>query len=283
MTHPTIKSCCLSIALLASMGTHASAQPDSERDNTLKGPSVPKETLNTLGTTDMNGYFTPVEGRPELAAFALITNDPNHLEAARDLENKRIFDLTIYLVDEIDTVREITDSITAGNQTASQILLAQLRQRFEPELPRDPHAPQLADMLTQDQLAEFNRILDDYWLRWASAQSDTMNLKPNSDAYKKIENQLNNQLFQQDIQQAYQNSLKRYRDSLDAIYSAIQPTDEQRAQIRELMISHIKATRLKATIEQRQAVMLEIYNLLDEDRREKLFLFITRAAISRSG
>ena len=287
MTHTAFKFCCTTFAIISFACQQAAArpalEPDPDKNNTLRGPSVPVETQNSLGSTDMNGYFTPVEGRPELAAFALLITDPEHLAAARDLDNKRLSDLTFYLVDEIDAIREITDSMTAGNQAGAQVLLAQLRQRFEPDLPRDPLSPTLESMLTLDQRTEYNRIINDYWLRWASAQSDTMNLKQDSEAYKKIENQLNNQLFQQDIQQAYQYSIKRYRDSLDAIYTEVQPTDEQRAQIRDIMITHIKNTRLEATIEQRQAAMLEIYNLLDDERREKLFLYITRVAISRTG
>lgn len=287
MTLQAFKLGFISLAVFTSFNMPSAAlfieQPDQDESNTLRGPSVPIQAQHHLGSTDINGHFTPVEGRPELAAFALLTTDPDHLAAARELDSKRIFDLTIYLVDEIDTVRQITDSMTAGNQTGAQVLLAQLRQRFEPNLPRDPHSPELESMLTQDQRTEYNRIINDYWLRWASAQSDAMNLNPNSDDYKVIENQLNNQLFQQDIQQAYQYSLKRYRDSLDAIYTEIQPTNEQRAQIRDIMITHIKDTRLKATIEQRQSAMLEIYNLLDDERRQKLFLYITRVAISRTG
>ncbi len=291
MTHPTIKACFYTCTLIAAIAMQAHAQPDTKPDtqsnldraNILKGPTVSIETQHTLGSTTMSGHFTPVEGRPELAAFSLITNDPNHLAAARELDNKRTFDLATYLVDEIDTVREITDAITSGDAPTAKLLLAQLRQRFEPTLPRNPLAPELETMLTNEQRVEFHRILDDYWLRLAASHSKTMSLAPDSDEYKTIENRLNHELFEQDIQLAYESSLKRYRDTTDAIYTAVQPTDDQQAQIRNLIIEHIKDTRLKATIEQRQALMLKIYTLLDDDRRELLFLFMTRAAIGRTG
>ncbi len=277
MTRPA-KASLISFALLAAFAAPGLAQSDL-----LKGPSIPAQTQNTIGSTNMNGHFTPVEGRPELAAFALVTTDPEKLASARDLENQRIFDLTTYLVDEIDAVREITDAIAAGNQTQAQILLAQLRLRYDPNLIRDPLLTELETMLDANQRAELTRILDDYWLRWAASQSDTMNMRPDSSAYKKAEHQLNNQLFQEDIRQAYDASLKRYRDTLDAIVAAIQPTDDQQAQIRTLITEHIKETKLKATNAQRQALMLDIYHLLDEDRQEQFFLFMTSIAIGRSG
>ncbi len=274
----TVLTLVAALAVLAVSTAPALAQSDL-----LKGPAIPTQTQNTIGSTDMNGYFTPVEGRPELAAFALVTNDPEKLASARDLDHKRIFDLAAYLVDEIDTVREITDALDTGNETQAQLLLAQLRLRYDPSLSRDPLLPELEKMLDADQRAELTRILDDYWLRWAQSQTNTMRMEPDSSAYKKTEHQLNNQLFQEDIRQAYDASLKRYRDTIDAIVTAIQPTEDQQAQIRELIINHIKETKLKATNAQRQALMLDIYHLLDEDRQEQLFLLMTSIAIGRSG
>ena len=63
---------------------------------------------------------------------------------------------------------------------------------------------------------------------------------------------------------------------------AIEPTPEQREWIRNHVIQHIKDTRLSPTLEQREALMLEIYDMLDEPRQTKLFLYMTRAAMSRN-
>jgi len=271
------------LALITFVSPLAAQQPEDDRKHTLKGPSVPVETQHTLGSTTMSGEFIPVEGRPELAAFALVTNDPNDLASARDLENKRIFDLTVFLVDEIDAVREITDANQAGNETQAVVLLAQLRKRYEPDLPRDPLAPELEQMLDADQITEFQRIINDYWLRWAAAESGSMNLTPNSRTYKKTEHKLNNQLFHQDIGEAYESSLKRYRNTIDAITTAVQPTKAQQDQIREMIIEHIKQTRLKSTAEQRLDLMTDIYHLFDEDQQETFFRFMTSLAIDRNG
>jgi len=266
------------LAAMLTLAAAATAQPD-----VLKGPTVPVETIHTLGDTSMNGHFTPVEGRPELAAFALLTHDPDLLNAGRDLGNKRIFDLTIYLVDEIDTVKAITDAMTSGNETHAQFLLANLRTKHDPDLARDPLSDDLRALLPKDQRAEFDRIIDDYWTRWTHATLADSGNEINNANLKRTENLLNNQLFQADIGAAYDGSLKRYKVFLDAIYTAITPTDDQHTQIREMVIEHIKATRLKATAEQREALMRNIYRMLDTDRQEKLFLFMTNIAISRGG
>lgn len=275
----------LAITIAALLSAPANAQNNPA--DTLRGPSVPRDAIESIGTTDMNGRFTPVEGRPELAAFIIVCDDPDDLAAARQLGTDRTFELAELLVDEIDTIREITDANANGNTARAQVLLAGIRKKSDPDLLRDPLRPALEALLNADQRARFDRILTDYWQRWVSANTpqDQMNMQgqPRNEAtYQRIENRLNNQLFQQDIASAYEYSLRRYQTAMQAMYDAIEPTPEQRAWIRTRMIGHIKETRLKANDEQREALMLEIYSMLDDDRKIKLFGYMTRAALNRN-
>lgn len=270
------------IALLIATSPLALAQPS----DTLRGPRVDREQIDTIVITDMSGNFTPVEGRPELVAFARVCDDPDDLARARELGTSRVFDLAELLVDEIETVRTITDALAEGNNAYAQTLLAQLRLRHDPEMLRDPLRAALEPMLKDAQRNRFDRILDAYWEAWIAAntpESDqNMQGQPRTPAIKQqIENRLNNELFQRDIANAYEYSLKRYRDAMQAMYDAIEPTPEQRAWIRNRVIQHIKDTRLNPTLEQREGLMLEIYDMLDEERQTKLFLYMTRAAMSR--
>lgn len=270
------------IALLLAFSPLAHAQPA----DTLRGPQVERDQLDTIVITDMSGNFIPVEERPELVAFARVCDDPEDLARAREMGTSRVFDLAELLVDEIDTVRTITDAIAEGNTTYAQTLLAQLRLRHDPDMLRDPLRAELEPMLEESQLERFDRILDEYWDAWIAANTpeseQDMQGRPRTQAVRqRIENRLNNELFQRDIANAYEYSLRRYRDAMQAMYDAIQPTPEQRAWIRNRVIQHIKDTRLNPTLEQREALMLEIYDMLDEDRQTKLFLYMTRAAMTR--
>lgn len=270
------------IALLLAFSPLAHAQPA----DTLRGPQVERDQLDTIVITDMSGNFIPVEERPELVAFARVCDDPEDLARAREMGTSRVFDLAELLVDEIDTVRTITDAIAEGNTTYAQTLLAQLRLRHDPDMLRDPLRAELEPMLEATQRERFDRILDEYWDAWIAANTpeseQDMQGRPRTQAvHQRIENRLNNELFQRDIANAYEYSLRRYRDAMQAMYDAIQPTPEQRAWIRNRVIQHIKDTRLNPTLEQREALMLEIYDMLDEDRQTKLFLYMTRAAMTR--
>lgn len=270
------------IVALALSGSRSLAQPA----DTLRGPEVSTETLERIGTTTMSGRFVPVEGRPELAAFAIVCDDPDDLARARELGTAWIFELTELLVDEIDTLREITDANAAGDTGYAQNLMGQIRLKHDPDTVRDPLREDLEALLDDGQRERFDRILDAYWMQWVSANTpendQNMMGEPVDDAvYQRIENRLNNQLYQRDIGSAYQYSLQRYQGAMTAIYEAIEPTPEQRAWIQARVIQHIKDTRLSPTLEQREAMMLEIYDMLDEERKTKLFLYMARTAMQR--
>ncbi len=270
------------IALLLAISPLAHAQPA----DTLRGPKVERDQLDTIVITDMSGNFIPVEGRPELVAFARVCDDPDDLARARELGTARVFELTEVLVDEIDTLRQITDANAEGDSAYAQTLMAQIRLKYDPDMERDPLRDELEPLLDMNQQERFDMILDEYWMQWVSANTPenarNMNGEPvDRSTYQRIENRLNNQLFQQDIARAYEYSLRRYQGAMTAIYDAIEPTPEQRAWIRNRVIQHIKDTRLNPTLEQREALMLEIYDMLDEDRQTKLFLYMTRAAMTR--
>ena len=61
--------------------------------------------------------------------------------------------------------------------------------------------------------------------------------------------------------------------------STVEPTEEQREAIRSVVIEHIKATRLEASPQQRRDAMHEIYRLLDDDRKQKLYDYLLRIVV----
>jgi hypothetical protein len=87
------------------------------------------------------------------------------------------------------------------------------------------------------------------------------------------------QMFQREVRYAYDQSLARYRELLESIDTSIEPTDAQRAAIRQIVLDHIKATRLEATPAQRREAMVAIYRELDDARRERLYALLLRQVV----
>ena len=96
---------------------------------------------------------------------------------------------------------------------------------------------------------------------------------------ERVRERLKFQLYQEELRQAYDQSLRRYREVLDAIYEAVEATPEEREQIRTVVLDHIKQTRLRPTPDQRRDAMLQIYRQLDTPKQELLFQYVVRMTV----
>lgn len=244
--------------------------------NLLGGPAVPEHVKGSLVHRRMTGEFIRVEGRPEAAALEKLRLDPATLEAALAVVSRRQAALAALLVERIDDVREATDAIRAGDAARARELARGLHAAFEPDRPRDALLPALAEVLTPEQTAEMRRLLDEYWSAWIAWEARGGAGLPRD----RVQARLIFQLFQEEVRRAYDVSLRHYRDVLEGVYAAIDPTEAQRESVRTIVIDHISETRLDATPEQRRATMRRIYDALDDERRALLFDYVVRALIN---
>lgn len=254
-----------------------------EEGGLLRGPAVPDRVSRTLVDYGMTGEFRPIEGRPESAAVALLKLDPEAHERATAVIDARSMAVAMLLVDRIDDIKEITDAITAGERERAQEIQLRLWEAFEPERPRNPLLEPLSKALSREQSVEVERLVEEYWDAWTRWELRGRPVNEDGAARAAADREMRERmtfaLFQSELRQAYEVTLRRYRDSMDAIYASVEPTEEQRSAIRDLVIDHIRTTRLKATPPQRREVTLGIYRLLDEERRERLFVYLLRQVV----
>ncbi len=254
------------------------ASPTTAQDDVLKGPDLNSKQRPTIVHQSMSGEFQQVEGRPEIAAFAAITDDPQLNEHARKIALDRTIELSLLLVDEIDLMRESTDAMRDGNQKRAREIQSQFHEQFD-QGTHEPLSQHLIELLNDAQRTMYTSVLEEYWDAWINWTLRNRETKINDRARNQTRNRLAARLFQRELVEAYDISLKRYRDALEVIYSAVEPTDEQREAIRSVIIEHIKATRLEASPQQRRDAMHEIYRLLDDDRKQKLYDYLLRIVV----
>ncbi len=249
-------------------------------DNPLRGPDVPDSRTQTLVRKTMTGRLEPLRVRPEVAALQELGLDQATAEAARAVADERTFSITMMLVDELDLIKEMTDKRTAGDNEAAQALFGEMWDNFEPGAPRAPLIEPLKAVLDDEQIATLEGLVDEYWealIDWELRNNEKRQQNPQ--VRKRVERRIALRLFQREVQEGYEASLRRYQQAIDAIAEAVQPTPEQRESIRTMIIEHIKATRLNATPAQRRTVQMRIYRMLDDDRKEKLFGYLTEIVI----
>lgn len=272
------------LAVVLGVTCLAGASQDGPADDALRGPSVPDRQAETLVSRTMTGRFVPLETRPESAAVQRLGLDQATLEQARRVIEDRAFAVTMHLVDHLDTIREMTDANIAGDREQAERLFEDLWSSFDEETSRSPLLEPLASVLGEDDVETTRRLVDEYWEAWIVADLRSRGVADADEQTRgRVSRRLAFGLFQSEVRDSYETSLRRYQQAIEGVSNAIGPTPEQRQQIRLLVIDHIKATRLKATPAQRRETNLKIYRMLDDERKEKMFEYMTRFVIPDEG
>ena len=253
----------------------ASAQPA----DALRGPDVPDDRITTLVHKTMTGRLERLRVRPEIAAIQALHLDVATADRAREIIYERTHAITMMLVDDIELIGEMTEKNRDGDEDAARALFNKLWEGFDPGTPRSPLFGPLSGVLGDEKMATLRGLVDEYWDAWIDWQLRNNKNREKPAIRKRAEQRLAMQLFEREVREAFDASLKRYQQALDGIYAAVDPTDDQRAQIREIVIDHIKATRLRATPADRRAANMTIYRLLDDDRKELLFGYMSAIVI----
>lgn len=252
------------------------SQPDQSQPDEplpLAGPAVSDTHSRTLIEHAMTGRLEPIEGRPELAAALLLDLDSDTRESVRALGEARDVAIVSFIINHLDDLRAMTDAQTEGRNEDARRILRSWWQSHDEGHTLLPLRPALAEILSDDQLEEVTRITAEYVDAWVTARK-RQNETPDQAAER-----LSFEIFQREVRRAYDASLRSTRQAMEGIYEAVDPTNEQRESIREIVIEHLKATRLKATPVERRATMRRIYDSLDDDRQALLFDYMTRAAV----
>lgn len=270
------------LAIIAPLGTPAKAQ-ETRPPDLLRGPTVP-ETITRPSLVDraFTGQMSVLQGRPEVAAVDLLDIPPPLKARAAALERDHTRALALRLVDEIDLVREITDLNASRKYREARERARELQRRIDPDLDPVPLMPAIVDLAGEQHRPEIERIVAEYHEALIDRRLNAANNPERAGdpaRRERIRRDLVEQAFLRDLRSAYDLSLRHYREVLDAVTAAVEPTDQQQQAIRTLVLDHIRATRLEATPDQRRATMRAIYDLLDPDRKARLFDYVVRTAL----
>lgn len=249
----------------------------SAQDDLLKGPSIGDSPTITRYT--MSGEFEQIAGRPEIAAFAVIAKDTGLMDRAIEIELERTVSLSMLLVDQIDLMKESTDAMTAGDNSKSNQIQGRLHEMFDPKKRHDPLTPELMRLLNKNQQAQYKRVLESYWDAWIDASLGERMNQQEPKVRERTRARLTRNLFFRELRDAYDISLRQYRESIERIYSVVNPTDEQREKMRDILITYIKQTRLEPTSQQRRAATIQMYEVLDEERRTAFFEYLLQIVV----
>jgi len=267
----------IAIGIVLSISACARAEPPDPGD-VLKGPTVSTEAVRTLVQRDMSGRLATLEERPEIAAARMLELDEaerTEVEAVIEAHAERMRAL---LIDHLDLLKESGDALRAGDEERAAHAGNELYERFDPEHARDPVMKSLCVVLTDDQGAELERLVDEYWDALIGAETRGM-MEITREQREAVEARLKRAMFQREVGTTYEYAIRPYQQRIDYISEAIEATAEERLMIRDVVVEFMKETRLSPTPEQRMDAIREIYLGLDEEGRLRLFELLARQTV----
>jgi hypothetical protein len=232
----------------------------------LGGPSVKDREVTSLVRMDMNGKLVRLDVRPEQAALDLIVLEPETRERARAAVERWKEAVAQHLVDNVELVVQYTDANRAGDKAGAKKAGDELFERFDAAKRRDPVVEYLEGVLTPDELARLRGIVDEYWEALITAE---IGGKKDQDR-DKVQRRLSMGMFQGEAVAAYGAFFKPLERKVEAVFTAVDPTPEQREAIRDAAVRYVREGRLHPGDEERHALARRVYDALDEERRVKL-------------
>jgi len=248
----------------------------------LRGPRVLEGDTPSLVTYTMTGKMELLRGRPEIAAVELLAVPAEARSAVAALADRRTRELAEAMIDHLDLVTRIVDANARAEGERASDLIDTLRDRIEPRRTRDVLFEDVVAAIGEEHRVALRRMVDEYWDALIDRRLLNADADPRKVPQRRRDRVAANQergLFHRELRAAYDRSLRATQQSLAAIYDAIDPTDDQRAEIRARMLADLKRTGLDRTPADRRATFRRIYDSLDAERRALLFDYLTRVVV----
>ena len=216
---------------LASVAIAAAASAEPPLDF-LRGPPVSPDVARTLVRYEADGSFARLQGRPEIAAALLLSNDADTRDRLRALEHDRAERLREYLLEHFDTLLAAVDARQRREGPAAERALTALQRGFGVAEgtagARDPLFNS-AHKLLGGKHDELKRLTNDYWRAWSS---NTESAAQSHTARTRTEARLAHALFREEVLRLYRRTMRTHHAWADDTAERLRLNARQRAELR---------------------------------------------------
>ena len=254
----------------------APAQTD-EVDDALSGPKV-SDAADSLVRMNMEGKLERLSMRPEQAAAERIVMDQETRDRVRQVLDDHAQAMRRLIIENIDLFVADPETIKANDGNAVRRVIKDLHAKWESKDVRDPLLPAFEAAMSSEQIQQVRTLVDEYWKAVLDAEvlnaTKDRKKQPTEEDLRKAREQAQGRLlleqFRREVTAAYESTLRPVQRRLDNICTAVAATDEQRQEIRGVLIKFARDGKLPGDASDKANLAREIYNLLDEPQRLKM-------------
>lgn len=242
----------------------------------LAGPEVRERVGRGIIRHDARGEFRRVSGLPEEAALALLELSDQAREYCRGVFAERRLALGVMLAEHLDEALAYGEAMEQRDRDLTTEFTTFFRDRWERSASPPTSASasglqsSLAAVLSPEQYVDLERMLNEYWQAWVAWELRSRKTITEADC-QRTRARLERTVFSEELRRAYDDQIKPYREKLEKLHEAVDPTAEQRTAIRSAVADFLRESRLRPTAEDRRALMRSLYRALDQERRAVFF------------
>lgn len=243
--------------------------PSQPAANPLGGPKIdaPSQAAPSLVSTDFNGTVRRLETTPEEAAVALLKLSGEAKERVDSLFAKRGKAIEEFVTGNLDLLTKLDTAGKTNNKRDQLMLGLEAFQKLNAVWKDGTLFDQVKALLPEDQRAEFERLVTNYW----NALVEEGKNIPNEDGKKRGRFEIvageRLQAFVGEIGRAFERGVKSGRLIAEFVLKDLNLTDAQKARVREIIDSEAAEAPLKEDDKRYEGLFLKILGILDEQQR----------------
>lgn len=198
----------------------------------LKGPTVAADVTRTLVRYEADGSFARLQGRPEIAAALLLSDDPATRDRLRALEHDRADRLRSYLLEHFDVLLTAVDARRRRQGQPAERALTALQRGFGITEgiagARDPLLDDAHRLLGRDR-DKLEQLTNAYWLAWATSAAAEARTPA---ARTRVEARLAHTLFREEALRLYRRTMRAHHAWADDTAERLRLNTRQTAELR---------------------------------------------------
>lgn len=270
---------CASAAFAQMQEAPSSVDPSQSAavDDALSGPKV-SDAADSLVRMNMEGKLERLSMRPEQAAAERIVMDQETRDSVRHVMEHHAQAMRRLVLANIDLFANDKDALKPNDGGAVRRLAKDLYDTWEFKDVRDPLLPAFEATLSSEQIQQVRTLVEEYWktVLDADVQNAMKDRKkpPTEEDLRKAREQAQGRVlleqFRREVSTAYESTLRPVQRRLDNICTAVAATDDQRQQIRSVLLNFAREGRLPGDASDKANLARAIYDLLDESQRLKM-------------
>jgi len=260
----------LQAAMAARAQTGSGDPPARPAPSALAGPRVHAEEPRTLVAYEYAGGLQDLGMPPAEAALELLDLDEHAAERVAHVLAERAMLAERLIIENFDLVSQGETINASGNALAKGAFLLRVLKALKPLIDRGPLEDEIRAQLPEEQAAEFDRLLDEYWQAVGRARVEEARSRGEKLGVRRAVRLARRDQLGEEVELAARRALESERFAVDYLTRGLDLSPQQHERI-DRLVRDFAARRMGEADEQgKERLVAQVLAHLTERQRDLL-------------